>query len=223
MVLLLHSGMISVKILPLGGTIFFSEGDYSADGPLGFNAYEIARSIYDYQRRPISLNKLASDWATEVAPRIAGVAAVYPNAFIDRRTSGNIIQGIFIGYENSTNALVVRAAIAQSFTISLMTIPGQIPITPEHGLIFTPGHQDITDEFTRGRESIRAKARIDDVEERSAGKTRGEIGAMKAAMIVQATADWTSDSRTGGEIASIVFERGQQWRWVHKPSFCPDS
>jgi hypothetical protein len=35
--------------------------------------------------------------------------------------------------------------------------------------------------------------------------------------------DWSGDVGIGGDIATVILERGQKWRWFHRPSFCPEA
>jgi len=84
----------------------------------------------------------------------------------------------------------------------------------------SPGQQNILNEFISGRESSRAKARIEQL-----GLTGKEApierDARKAEMLVTAVKDWGGENTIGGEVAVIMLERRKKWRWFHRPAFCP--
>jgi hypothetical protein len=46
--------------------------------------------------------------------------------------------------------------------------------------------------------------------------------AMVAEMHVKAVIEWSDDKEVGGEIASVILERGKKWRWFNRPDFCAD-
>jgi hypothetical protein len=40
--------------------------------------------------------------------------------------------------------------------------------------------------------------------------------AAKSSMAVKAVMDWSNDPTIGGDIASIIIERGKKWRWFSR-------
>ena len=80
--------------------------------------------------------------------------------------------------------------------------------------ILNNGHYEIMDEFYDRGQTDRAKRII-------AGTTGWKPGpdtdATRYSSYVAAVRDWSGGKDIGGEVATIIVERGKGWRWFHRP------
>ncbi len=132
-----------------------------------------------------------------------------------------IVKGLFIGISRSN-----RMALAQA---ELTYADGHINSylnyhEPAGNLtaIFQGGHPEIIEELDRGT-TERAKARIAEIKTRQATLPSVEGWAAKSSMAAKAVIDWSNDPTIGGDIASIIIERGKKWRWFRRPTFCKEN
>jgi len=50
-----------------------------------------------------------------------------------------------------------------------------------------------------------------------------DTDATRYSSYVAAVRDWSGGKDIGGEVATIIVERGKGWRWFHRPDFCPEN
>jgi len=102
------------KLLPLNDfNVFLSEGDFLADGPFGFNAFEIAKAAYGRQVSPLNIQTLTEQWADSMTQAIRNYSLGSSQTFVNRQTADNIVQGFFLGFDAGGNISVFRATVIQ--------------------------------------------------------------------------------------------------------------
>jgi hypothetical protein len=56
-----------------------------------------------------------------------------------------------------------------------------------------------------------------------AGKSDTEKQMMRMKLVVETVPGWADDKTVGGDTAQVIFEaKTHQWRWFHRPGFCPE-
>lgn len=55
-----------------------------------------------------------------------------------------------------------------------------------------------------------------------ANTTGPDAVAARYSLYVEAVRDWARDSGIGGEVATIILEKGKGWRWFRRPNYCPE-
>ena len=212
------------KVRPLSPTaFFFSTGldtaFYVATGREIFDTRDIANDVYANAGRSSNFETMADKWATwsEAAYRHAtlmSAALKDPMAkgyFVGTKDDGEIGAGAAtIGYHRDT---------AQHFS---HTSEGFTPTAKPR--VEQPNGQpvrDIEHEFTAGGLTDRAKKIMQDVGWATA-RSGPDTAALHLSTLVAAVRDWSGNDTIGGDIATIVLERGQPWRWFHRPDFCPE-
>ena len=91
-----------------------------------------------------------------------------------------------------------------------------VQLIPSGTTINTDSHPMILNEIN-ARETSRAKSLPGPF--RSAYTTVTDWARMAHAT-VKAVRDWGNDDEIGGDIATIILERGKKCRWFHRPEFC---
>jgi hypothetical protein len=152
-----------------------------------------------------------------------GITSIYPfyTNEIDQRPDGKISEGFF--FTSETDKVRAVSAVVQMRTqIPESFVPVVGFVQPNTQLL--SGHQEILAEFAEGHVSDRANDVIAKFRTRMDGTTNlPEIWAAKIKTYVEAVRDWSGDVGIGGDIATVILERGQKWRWFHRPSFCPEA
>jgi hypothetical protein len=65
--------------------------------------------------------------------------------------------------------------------------------------------------------------KVAEVKARQATVSGIDVWAVQSSMVVRAVMDWSNDPTIGGDIASVIIERGRKWRWFSRPAFCPEN
>jgi hypothetical protein len=134
-----------------------------------------------------------------------------------------IARGFFIG-TNIHNEITASAATIFSrgelLTRFAFRIERVVPGPTDHMPILNNGHFAIMEEFYDGGQTDRAKNII---AETAGWKPGPDTDASRYSSYVAAVRDWSGDSDIGGEVATVILERGKGWRWFHRPDFCPEN
>jgi hypothetical protein len=202
--------------------IFFASGTTSglnaSTGSIVFDARDVAQHAFEYFTGD-NFDDLANKWATEMEAIYMRLSNSLPIPVINE----TIARGIFIG-TNSHGEIVAddvtmfsRPELLTRFAFRLEhVVPGRSGNMP----ILNNGHYEIMDEFYDRGQTDRAKRII-------AGTTGWKPGpdtdATRYSSYVAAVRDWSGDNDIGGEVATIILERGKGWRWFHRPDFCPEN
>jgi hypothetical protein len=88
--------------------------------------------------------------------------------------------------------------------------------------IFQGGHPEIVEELDRGA-TQRARLKIAEVKARQATASGVDVWAIQSSMVVKTVMEWSNDPSIGGDIASIIIQRGKKWRWFSRPAFCREN
>jgi hypothetical protein len=212
------------KIRPLApNAFFFSTGLDNASNALTgreiFDGRDLANDAYANAGRPPNFATLADKWATWVEASFRH-AKLSPEALKDPMAKGFFVgttdQGELaadaatIGYHADNDALFSHTA--QSFTPTA-TLHFEQPI--DRPLL------DIESEFADGGKTDRAKKVMQDAGWAAIPKGP-DATALRLSTLVTAVRDWSGNDGIGGDIATVILERGQTWRWFHRPDFCPE-
>jgi hypothetical protein len=213
------------KIRPLSrDAFFFARGATSATniltGASVFDARDIARDTYAKPGSSTTgLVERAADWANQ----IVHFYNTRPVEFGRSAVQTIMADGFFVGLDAHGDIGFARQTIryrptgSPKFTLAaeprraLSTDPAREPT-------YVSGYFDIIREFKKGHETERAKNIVDRL-----GAFDGEPDAVAArySAYVAAVRDWSGERGIGGEVATIILERGKGWRWFHRPPFCP--
>lgn len=192
-------------------TIFFCQGVAGADD---FSATNIAKDKFGQQKEPISLSQLAADWASDMIQAIRMTYKVHPKRI--EAIGETVVSGVFVCHNGNDNVASVIAEVL---------MPEKEVFTSRIGIIRHPGinsgYQEIVQEVEEAK-TLRAKRLLSEFPEET-GIATADTVALKVERYVKAVRDWSGDSNIGGDIATIILERGQKWRWFHRPEFYPES
>lgn len=208
------------KIRPLSPkAFFFASGATSAiDNNTGaniFDARDLATTIYA-NIGPTRSSDLARTWAA----RMNNIYNAHTFDFAKLAASdGTMVKGFFIEGDQPGDIEAAGQVItyrALGFTNEQINIPfghagGTIPL-------FHNGHLEIMREFFDHGRTERAKKIIAQIGD----KKGADVDATRYSAYVTAVRDWSYDPGIGGEIATIILERGKDWRWFKRPDFCPE-
>ena len=210
------------KIRPLSSrAIFFATGTTSATGSKTratiFDAREIAQQAFD-DFTGDNFEDLANKWATQMK----AVYLSYVDSFPFMPNNEIVAEGFFVGINShdeiaaSDATIFRRSDLFAGFAFrSERIVPGPPPNMP----LLNNGHFEILEEFYGSRRTDRAKKIIAE----TAGWNSGpDTDATRYSSYVAAVRDWSGDTGIGGEVATIILERGKGWRWFHRPDFCPE-
>jgi hypothetical protein len=211
------------KIRPLSrDVIFFATGTTSglntSTGAIIFDARDVAQRAFEYFTDD-NFDNIANKWATEMKTIYVSLL----NSFPLGTSSETVARGFFIG-TNSHNEITASAATIFSrpelFTRFDIRIERVVPGPPDHMPILNNGHFKIMEEFFDGGQTDRAKKLV---AETAGWKPGPDTDATRYSSYVAAVRDWSGDNDIGGEVATIILERGKGWRWFRRPNFCPEN
>lgn len=214
------------KIRPLSrNTFFFARGVTSATDDAThagvFDVRDIARNVYvQFGSGTTRLAELAQAWAAQTER----VYNTRPVAFARYARDDIMADGFFVGMDAGGNvafgAQTIRLAPGSPRFVDAPE--PQPPVRPDPAVFptFASEYFDIIREFANGGETARAK----DALARLGPLPDGTDGiAARYAAYVAAVRDWSGDVSIGGDVATIILERGHDWRWFHRPDFCPEN
>jgi hypothetical protein len=213
------------KIRPLSRNAFFFFAGVGmlfrgGTGNVTFDTRDVAKDVYANSGNSRDFGGMAEKWAlrTENSFRRANLA---PSLLKETMT-----RGYFVGTKDDgaidagAETIAYHADAAQHFTH-----------TPEHFTLTARPYtqqpvdksvRDIEQEFANGGQTERAKKIIQDRE--WAKMANGpDAAAVRLSSLVTAVRDWSGNDKIGGDIATIILERGKDWRWFHRPDFCPEA
>jgi hypothetical protein len=211
------------KIRPLApNAFFFSTGldrvFHETTEREFFDARDTASDAYANAGRPPNFETLTDKWATWMETSFRH-ARLSPEALKDTMT-----KGFFVGIKDNGDLTADAATIGYHADSA-----AQFTHTPEN---FTATAKpsleqpvdkpliDIESEFANGGQTDRAKKVMQDTGWATAGNGP-DTTALHLSTLVTAVRDWSGNDKIGGDIATIILERGKPWRWFHRPDFCP--
>ena len=200
--------------------IFFATGTTSATsaktGALIFDARDVAQRTFNYFDGD-NFHDLTYKWATEMEAIYVHYVDSFPPAVTE-----TVASGFFIGI-NSVNEIAASEATIfrrpDLLTGFAFHIERLVPGLPGNMPVLNNGHFEILEEFYGRRQTDRAKKIIAETAGRDPGP---DTDASRYSSYVAAVRDWSGDAGIGGEVATIILERGKGWRWFHRPDFCPE-
>jgi hypothetical protein len=211
------------KLFPLSErVIFFSAGVYDGRNPEGnviFSPHATAKEIFDLSTSR-SMSDIVEQWAHTTTEQIK---ALYGSnhEIVDHNEDGFIARGVFAGESKDQNFVAYQNTIMRTYTseaIDLVFTNERIP----NGYFLGLGHPEVVEPILHNGPDEWAKK----IHERILAQTAGITGHPEAAAIwvsavTQAVIDRAGDPRIGGQVASIILQRGHNWRWFQRPDFCP--
>ena len=212
------------KIVPLSDDlIFFSTGLVAAkeDNRVMLDAAEAAREVYATASHPTDLGELIDRWDIHIRPSYTKMIMMHPE-IADIFSKKPIIDGLFIGISRSNRMALAQAELTYTTDGQINTHLNYHEPAGNGIEIFHGGHPEIIEELDRGMTG-RARAKIAKMKARQARASGVDVLADKSSMAVKAVMDWSNDPTIGGDIASIIIERGKKWRWFSRPTFCTEN
>jgi len=132
-------------------------------------------------------------------------------------------EGYFVGLYSSGDIAIAGRQINYEGGNSpgFRSVPKSIVPDLRRDSTWAQGYFDILNEFADGGRTDRAKQVLKVLPAAEAGSLDSEAALVTA--FVTAVRDWSGDKGIGGDIATIVLERGKGWRWFRRPDFCPEN
>ena len=215
------------KILPIADhLVFFSAGLTEAmrQGGIGFNDRQIAIETYRGINNHAPIVDIAAGWSRAM---IKAYKSFFSNNPEDIRKIYEHNQNLISGYwggEDLNGRLVLYDAeivLSASGNVSGHDVVSVSPGKGENTHVIGNGNLQILQEMNGVGTSERGKAIMDAIRAESEGKSRPEKEAIWASHITRSLVDWGNDPRAGGEVVTLILERGQKWRWFPRSDLCP--
>lgn len=213
------------KIRLLSPTAFFfsrgvTSATYNLINSVMFDARDVALSVYERsEKQVVGFDGVAQEWASEIQ-RIYSQSAVE----FGRSAVNNIMtDGFFVGtgmdgkIEFAGRRITYQMFGAPAFVISPQPVVFR---DPTDFPTYAAGYREIIAEFENGGTTARARAVLAQLGMIRPGPDG--IAALYSAY-VGAVRDWSGEKGIGGDVATIIIERGKGWRWYHRPDFCPEN
>ena len=212
------------KIVPLApSAFFFSAGVATAfhpkTGKVVFDTRDIAKDVYADSGKSRDFAALADTWALRMEAVLRKIPAdpsllkelVTRGYFVGTTDDGRIAAGAeTIAYHPDGKSHFVHTPETIALTASpRIEQPADQPVT------------DIEREFSGGGQTDRARKVMADNGWTKLGQGPDTL-AVHLTNLVTAVRDWSGNDKIGGDIATIILERGKPWRWFHRPDFCPE-
>lgn len=213
----------SCKIVLLSkDSFFFVQGVGSGSdmsGNVVFDVRDIARSIYgQFGVGTPNYSLLAQTWAS----RMAAIYNSSPGSFAPSVVQGHIGDGFFVGIDTDGGVSFAGESVTyEPFRFPPFDIaPEPNPVNGPFGApTYVSGYPEIIREFKTGEETERAKQALSAVD---VSLPIPDIIAARYSIYAASVRDWAGNNGIGGDIATIIIERGKGWRWFHRPTFCPE-
>jgi hypothetical protein len=196
--------------------VFMAEGIIANKDPRAqeFDGFRIADAAYRRAHPIGSLERTAELWAAELAPYLSNIYPLYPDLFHQRHDNESVV-GYFFGFDSNDSLSAFQAKIIREGTSFNRLV---LPIRNNQMTLLGP--IELVLEFLRGQ-TDRARIAQSQLTRESAGKSPSEAEVIRMKALVQNIPAWADDHGSGGDIAQVILERGEQrWRWYHRPSFC---
>jgi hypothetical protein len=212
------------KIRPLSHNAFFFSAGLSAlyqsrTGKIIYDARDVAEDVYAGSGNSRDFGGMAEKWALRTE------SAFRRNSPAPSLLKGIISRGYFVGIKDDggidagAETITYHAETAQHFTHALERFT--LAATPHIQQPADKAALDVEQEFANGGQTERAKKIIQESAWAKIGNGPDAV-AVRFGNLVTAIRDWSGNDKIGGDIATIILERGKDWRWFHRPDFCPD-
>jgi hypothetical protein len=205
------------KVLKLGtGAAFIAEGIISNKDQRApsFDGFATARLAF--QQSNGSLKRTADRWAADLEPKITALYPFYSN-LLDQRHDGEIVVGYFLGIESNQvtafKSVVLHNRATGTFSATTVALPKN-----NYTLL---GPLNLVMELFE-HQTPRAKSAFDQMQAEAAGKTGSESIDITLKYLVLNVPRWANDPGSGGDVAQAIIDRNN-WRWMHRPDFCPEN
>jgi hypothetical protein len=212
------------KIRPLSHNAFFFSAGLSAllqsrTGKVIYDARDVAEDVYAGSGTSRDFGGMAEKWA------LRAENAFRRNSLAPSLLKDIIARGYFVGIKDDggidagAETISYHADSAQHFTHTLERFT--LAATPHIQQPADKTALDVEQEFANGGQTERAKKIIQENAWAKIGNGPDAV-AVRFGNLVAAIRDWSGNDKIGGDIATIILERGKDWRWFHRPDFCPD-
>jgi hypothetical protein len=212
------------KILPLSDDlIFFSTGLVAAkeDNQVIVDAAAVASEVYATASHPPDLGELIDQWDIRIRPSYTKMFMMH-SEIAESFSRQPITSGLFIGISRSNRMALAQAELTYTTDGHIDTHLSYHEPAGNGIEIFHGGHPEIIEELDHGM-TERARAKIAQMKARRPRAPGVDVWADRSSMAVKVVMDWSNDPTIGGEIASIIIERGKKLRWFNRPTFCTDN
>ncbi len=210
------------KICPLSkNAFFFARGSTSAfdeeEKKNVFDARDVAQSVFDKLGSDATVEELARGWAD----RMQSIYEKRPVEFSGSAVDGLMTDGFFVGTDAQGRVTFSGQSIRYQRRGKPHFIGKPEPAVfsdPSAGPKYVSGYNDIIREFKNGGKTERARRVLSRLDPAQRGP---DAVAARYSAFVRAVRDWTGDKGIGGEVATIILEKGKGWRWYSRPDYCP--
>ena len=211
------------KLFPLSErVIFFSAGVYDGRNPEGtiiFSPHATAGEVFDLSTGH-SMSDIAERWAHIIVEQIK-VFYASNHEIVEHNEDGFITRGVFAGESENEGVVAYQSTITRSYTSDTIDIGFTKERIP-NGYFLGLGHPEVVKPILHNGPDEWAGQIHDQILAETAGITgHPEEAATWVSAVTQAVIDRAGDHRIGGQVASIILERGHNWRWFRRPDFCP--
>jgi hypothetical protein len=211
------------KIRPLSkNAFFFARGSTSAfdeeEKKNVFDARDVAQSVFDKLGSDTTAAELAHGWADKMQSIYEKRAVEFSKGAVD----GLMADGFFVRTDTQGKVTFSGQSIRyrRHGQTHFMGNPEPAVFSdPGAGPKYVSGYNEIIREFRDGGKTKRAKRVLSRLDPTQQGP---DAVAARYSAFVRAVRDWTGDKGIGGEIATIILEKGKGWRWYNRPAFCPE-
>ncbi len=188
-----------------------------------FDARDIAGDVYEHAKDRRDYDDLAAAWVRHMDVAYGRVPTLKPLMNqLQFKTTFPGTHGYFLGPKEDGEIAIAGASIVDHGG-SILLMPNTAhfaSLEPHRVQYLATGFSDIVQEFGDGGRTTRARKVV--AEDKWYDITpEADAQARRISDIVAAVRDWSGSKLIGGDIATIILERGKGWRWFHRPDFCP--
>jgi hypothetical protein len=197
-------------------TIFFSQGAAALilhEQGTRISADDIAREVFTQsQSAAFPVNEAANRFTQ----RIIDIYGMYYPMSVSIEGHA-LLYGIFAA--SSVDDL--QAAQANIFVQNQRVVGNFLFSRGPSSPMFLKTHvaQDIFDEFDAGN-TTRARQLYSEYAERFGNLTLADRNALKATVMVRAMINWSNDPAIGGDVSTVILEKGRPIRWYARADSC---
>jgi hypothetical protein len=210
-----------IRILS-NNAFFFARGATSAvENNVGvFDARDIARRVFLQFGNDTTIAEIAKTWAA----RMKQIYEARPDEFGRSAIGGVMTDGFFVGIGANGDVVIEGQRIdyqplgVPKFISTAEPKPNRLE-DPPYLPIYAAGYFELMNEFRNGGETERARNIIPQF---AASQGGPDAIAVRYSAYVTAVREWAGDRAIGGDVATIILEKGGGVRWFQRPDFCPE-
>jgi len=212
------------KLFPLSErVIFFSSGVYAgknSEGTVIFSPHVTAGEVFRLSSNH-DMSDIVEQWAHTILEQIKGFSATN-HEILEHNEDGFITRGVFAGESNKEDFVAYQSTITRANTSGKMSLGFTKERIPDRYFLGL-GHPEVVEPILHnGPDEWGRKIHAQILAETAGITAQPERAATWVSAVTQAVIDRAGDHNIGGKVASIILERGHNWRWFRRPDFCPE-